>query len=378
VVIIGLGLLVVGYSIGLLTLCTVTRRTSKRYTVALPLRQAIWPIPVIVGVLCIVTLVNHALPFLLPKAVADTGQVGTPPSLSLTSEQIQRQNQLSVDTMNEKAMVPTILPDGTKRFTFTASEFAWNLYPNKTIQAWGINNEIPGPVIRVKVGDKVEFVVHNSLPESITIHWHGLSVPNDMDGVPDMPEPPIHPGGTFRYKFTVTNQMIGTHWYHSHYDDDFQVDSGMYGIIIVDPTSTAAEPHYDKDALFVLGSAKVDGEDLENVFTINGKAYPLTPQLTIKKGDKVLLRLVNASAETYHALTLDGYTLHIVSEDGQPLPTPQDVSVVSLAPSETMDVSFTATNPGTFLFHDTIANDLSNPDDTKDAMGGMMTLIHVN
>lgn len=181
--------------------------------------------------------------------------------------------------------------------------------------------------------------------------------------------------------------MVGTHWYHSHYDDDFQVDAGMYGAIIVDDqpatqanqstTATPASPSYDMDKLFMLGATKVDGADPENVFTINGKAYPYTPQMDIQKGQRVLLRLVNASAEDYHAITLDGYTLTIVAEDGQPLPDPQQVSVVSIAPSETLDVAFTATRAGDWWFHSTIASELSNPDDTADNMGGMMTLIHV-
>ncbi|MFB5190139.1 multicopper oxidase family protein [Alicyclobacillus fastidiosus] len=296
---------------------------------------------------------------------------------ALTTAQIQAQNKIAVDTMNEQAMQPKILSDGTKEFDFTASTFQWALYPGKSEEAWGVNQQVPGPVIRVKVGDKVKFVVHNDLPEPTTIHWHGLAVPNDMDGVPDMPEPPISPGGSFTYEFTVTQQMVGTHWYHSHYDDDLQVDSGMNGVIIVDPADSSEQPHYDVDALFALGATKVDGVDAEDVFTIDGKAYPYAPELTVNQGQTVLLRLVNTSGESYHAMTLDGYTLRIVAEDGQPLPDPQSVSVVSIAPSETVDVAFTADQPGDWLFHDTIESNLTNPDDTKDAMGGAETVIHV-
>lgn len=306
---------------------------------------------------------------------------------NLTDPTIKQQNQSAVRLMNEQALSPTILPDGTKQFVLNASTFAWSLYPGKVMEGWGFNGGIPGSLIRVTVGDQVDIVVNNHLDEPMTVHWHGLQVPNAMDGVPGMPNPAIEPNGSFDYKFTVTKQMVGTHWYHSHYDDDFQVDAGMYGAIIVDDqsatqanqstTATPASPSYDVDKLFMLGATKVDGADPENVFTINGKAYPYTPQMDIQKGQRVLLRLVNASAEDYHAITLDGYTLTIVAEDGQPLPDPQQVSVVSIAPSETLDVDFTATRAGDWWFHSTIASELSNPDDTADNMGGMMTLIHV-
>lgn len=297
--------------------------------------------------------------------------------LNMTEQEINNQNKTSIDMMNEDALKPKILSDGTKQFQLTASKFAWSLYPGKVMEGWGFNHTIPGSLIRVKVGDKVDIIVHNLLSEPMTVHWHGLQVPNAMDGVPGMPNPAINPNGTFEYKFTVTQQMTGTHWYHSHYNDDFQVDSGMYGVILVDPKDNLVQPHYDVEKLFTLGSAKVDGADPENVFTINGKSYPYTPQMNLQKGQHVLLRLVNSSAEDFHAVTIDGYSMTIVAEDGQPLPNPQSVNVVSIAPSETLDVTFTANRIGDWWFHSTIASELSNPDDTRDSLGGMMTVIHV-
>jgi FtsP/CotA-like multicopper oxidase with cupredoxin domain len=298
-------------------------------------------------------------------------------NLNMMEQEINQQNKTAVDMMNEESIKPNILSDGTKQFNLTASKFAWSLYPGKVMEGWGFNHSIPGSLMRVKVGDKVDIVVHNTLTEPMTVHWHGLQVPNAMDGVPGMPNPAINPNGTFEYKFTVTEQMVGTHWYHSHYNDDFQVDAGMYGVIIVDPKDNSDQTHYDVDKLFTLGATKVDGVDPENVFMINGKSYPYTPELNLKKGQRVLLRLVNSSAEDYHAVSLDGYNMTIVAEDGQPLPDPQAVNVVSLAPSETLDVTFTADRIGDWWFHSTIASELSNPDDNQDTLGGMMTVIHV-
>ncbi|WEG12636.1 multicopper oxidase domain-containing protein [Pullulanibacillus sp. KACC 23026] len=310
--------------------------------------------------------------------MATSSTASTPPATNynLNKGEIKAENQAAVDIMNEKALKPTLLPDGTKKFTLKASTFGWALYPGKTMEGWGFNKTVPGPLIRVKVGDKVEIDVSNQLTEPMTVHWHGFQVPNDMDGVPGMPTPAIKPNGTFKYKFTVTNQMIGTHWYHSHYDDDFQVDAGMYGAIIVGPKEDSSK-NYDVDKLFELGSTKVDGSDPENVFMINGRSYPYTPQMTLKKGQRVLLRLVNASSENYHSVSLDGYSLKIVAEDGAPLPVKQTVNVVSIAPSETMDVMFTANRTGDWWFHSTIGSEMENPDDTQDQLGGMMTLIHV-
>ncbi|WP_322904143.1 multicopper oxidase family protein [Paenibacillus sp. SGZ-1009] len=328
---------------------------------------------------------NSSSPSATTSKTKSNSTTSTATDFKLTDQDIKQQNQSAVNLMNEQALTPTILADGTKQFVLTASTFAWGLYPGKVMEGWGFNGTIPGSLIRLNVGDQVDIIVHNQLDEPMTVHWHGLQVPNAMDGVPGMPNPAIQPNGSFHYKFTVTEQMIGTHWYHSHYDDDFQVDAGMYGAIIVDDpssntgttTTTTDGQHYDVDKLFMLGATKVDGADPENAFTINGKSYPYTPQMTVQKGQRVLLRLVNASAEDYHAITLDGYTLTIVAEDGQPLPDPQNVSVVSIAPSETLDIAFTANRTGDWWFHSTIASELSNPDDTTDDLGGMMTLIHV-
>lgn len=312
----------------------------------------------------------------MQNATGDDEPPPTPPP-SLTKAQIQAEEQDAVNLMNEVTLKPRILPGGVKQFTLTASKFGWNFYRNVNLWAWGYNGQIPGPLIRVQVGDRVEIVVHNDLPEPTTVHWHGLAVPNAMDGVPGFPEPAIQPGGTFVYRFTVTSQMIGTHWYHSHYDDDYQVDAGLNGVIIVDPKTVPPSMRHVRDVLFVLGAGKQDGSDNENTFLINGKAYPDTPQLTVKRGTTVYLRIVNACAETFHAMTIDGYDVKIVAEDGQPQPDPQTVSVVSIAPSETVDVEFTADRTGTFPFHDTVASSLINPNDDADPVGGMMTLIHV-
>ncbi|WP_067932310.1 multicopper oxidase family protein [Alicyclobacillus kakegawensis] len=283
---------------------------------------------------------------------------------------------LADGTLHEQALKPQVLPDGTKRFVLTAAPVRWPATPGRTVQAWALNGQVPGPLIRVQVGDRVQIVVRNHLPEDTTLHWHGMAVPNAMDGVPGMPTPAIRPGASFTYTFTITSQMVGTHWYHSHVDDDLQVDMGMYGPIVVDGRGAAdTQPKADVDALVMFGAFKVDGMDDENLFTVNGQAYPLAPTLHLRKGQRVRLRLVNASAESYHAITLDGYDLTLVSEDGQPQPDPQSMAVVSLAPSETADVEFTANRQGTWLLRDTLAANLENPD--AQGLGGAEMKVRV-
>jgi FtsP/CotA-like multicopper oxidase with cupredoxin domain len=296
-------------------------------------------------------------------------------SLALTDEQVAAQDQTAVDLLHEKALEPVILPNGTKQFTLTASTFPWHLYVGQTVQAWGFNGQVPGPLIRVHVGDHVKIVVHNQLPGATTVHWHGLAVPSDMDGTP-MSQPAIQPGDTFVYQYTITPQMLGTHYYHSHVDEEFQVDSGMYGPMIVLPKAT--DKTYDVDALYVLSSWKLNGSDQENAFTMNGKSYPETPELHVKRGQKVRIRLINASGIESHTMHLHGYTFNIISLDGNPVAQPQAANTITLAPGQTADIAFTANNPGDWMFHCHILDHMNNIDDNVDDMGGLVAMVHVD
>ncbi len=302
----------------------------------------------------------------------------------LSHAQSAQQDEIVNAELHEQPLAPTLLPDGTKRFNLTASVFAWQLYPGAKVSAWGFDRQVPGPLIRVKVGDKVEFVVKNNLPQATTVHWHGLAVPEAQDGVPGVTQAPIAPGATFIYHFTITRQMIGTHFYHTHVNDDFQMDHGLHGVFIVDPAPSAGGPHYDIDALYEIGSFKIGGTDSENVFTLDGKAYPEAPVLTVPEGAHVLLRIVNASAEETHVMHLHGYTFRIVARDGNRLAQPVAASTIMLGPSQTADIAFIASNPGKWMFHCHILDHTINPGPNGEgsatripAMGGLVTFIDV-
>lgn len=307
----------------------------------------------------------------------------------LSQAAIAGQNDASNATLHEQALKPEVMPDGTRRFVLTASAFPWALYPGVTVQAWGYNHQVPGPLLRFYVGEKVEIVVHNNLPQPTTVHWHGMAVPNAMDGVPGVTQAPIPQGGTFTYRFTVTKQMIGTHHYHSHVNDDFQMDQGLYGPLIVDAAPSAnglasVARVSEIDALYVIGAFKIGGSEEENAFVLNGKAYPEAPALVVPEGAKVRLRLVNASAEQSHVMHLHGYTFAITALDGNPLRIPIKANTITLGAAQTADIVFTADNPGAWMFHCHILDHTINPGPNGDGsaahmvgMGGLVTFVDV-
>ena len=303
---------------------------------------------------------------------------------SVSKEAIAQQVRAAADLLHERALKPEILPDGTHRYSLTASAFAWELFPGVSVNAWGYNGQVPGPLLRFHVGEKVEIVVRNELPQPTTVHWHGLAVPNAMDGVPGVTQPAIGTGGTFTYRFAVTPQMVGTHHYHSHVNDDFQVDQGLDGPLIVDAATPAASEPDNVDALYQIGSFKIAGSDKENVFTLDGKAHPQAPELTVPQGARVRLRLINASAEETHVMHLHGYTFRVVALDGNPIANATEANTVSLTPSQTADIVFVASNPGRWMFHCHILDHMINPGPNGEgsaarmaAMGGLVTFINV-
>jgi FtsP/CotA-like multicopper oxidase with cupredoxin domain len=291
-------------------------------------------------------------------------------------------DQLPLKTAaDQKPLVPTV-KDGVKEFNLTAEPIRWQYANGKTITAWAYNGQIPGPEIRVTEGDKVKITFTNKLPKATTIHWHGLDVPNNMDGVPGVTQDAIKPGASFTYEFTAT--PAGTHFYHTHgsntTDEAQQSDMGLSGAFVVEPANYQRP---DKEYTLVLddwlkgsGNFNMAMQDMNmdsmnmnyNLFTINGLASPDTKPLTVKQGDKVRIRLINASASTTHPMHLHGHQFKIVATDGNPVPEAAQLTknTVALSPGETYDIEFTADNPGVWAFH---CHELHH------AEAGMMTLL---
>lgn len=288
---------------------------------------------------------------------------------------VSNENSLPLKkSSNTKAVLePTIASGGVKEFALTAEAVRWQYTNGQTILAWGYNGRIPGPEIRVTEGDKVRIKFTNSLPKATSIHWHGLNVPNNMDGVPGVTQDAIQPGKSFTYEFTAG--PAGTHFYHAHgsgHDDEAQQsDMGLNGAFIVEPVSRQKP---DREYTLVLDdwqkgndSINMAMQDMDmganamnmthmmnyNLFTINGLSFPDTTPLDVKRGDKVRVRLINASASTIHPMHLHGHQFKIVAEDGNAVPEAAQLTknTVALNPGETYDIEFTADNPGLWAFH---------------------------
>lgn len=262
-----------------------------------------------------------------------------------------------------------------KEVRLTASVTPIDLGSSRIFKAWAYNGKVPGPEIRVKEGQTLRITLVNNLPEETTTHWHGLPVPNKMDGVPYVTQKPVEPGKSFVYEFTATPS--GTYLYHSHVS--YQLDRGLYGPLIVEP---AKEPRsYDKEYVLMLEDwAMVDGggpeasrmgkvnpnqggmmgmgmmgrrraiggplsEPLYDTYAINGKVFSLSPPFKVKKGDRVRLRIINPSSATIYTLRIAGHPLLVTHTDGRPV-MPIEVDALKIGMGERYDAELHATNPG--------------------------------
>ncbi|MDA1239337.1 MAG: multicopper oxidase domain-containing protein, partial [Chloroflexi bacterium] len=221
-------------------------------------------------------------------------------------------------------MEPVIV-DGVKVFELTATELDWEVEPGKFRKAMAYNGQVPGPQIRVDLGDTVRIVFHNELHHSSSIHFHGLLVPNNMDGVPGLTQDPVKPGETFVYEFTVRNN--GSHMYHSHHDAATQVPMGLLGAFIVnDP----ADQVTDQDYVMILNDGPLG-------YTINGKGFPATEPLVLNFNETIRIRYMNEGLQI-HPMHLHGIVQLVIALDGNPVPAPYLQDTVMVAPGQRVDV----------------------------------------
>lgn len=279
------------------------------------------------------------------------------------------------------------MKDGVREFHLAASMIAWPISEHVTVAAMAYNGQVPGPAIRVHQGEKVRVVFTNNLSEPTTIHWHGLDVPIEMDGVPGVSQEPVKPGESFTYEFTITNAP-GTFFYHTHVMPDKQQALGLYGAFIVDPKEGQAKP-YSADYTFLLGEwtvkegGNVPSMPMEgmfpNYFTINGKAWPATPHIQAKVGDKILLRLIGSGSFS-HPVHMHGAPFTVVATDGHPVPTVAQLTkdTIEVAPGERYDLLWSPTRPGTWMLHCHINHHtMGDGQDSADGMGGMIIALDV-
>ena len=250
-----------------------------------------------------------------------------------------------------------------KVFDITAKKIRWETEPGKTVEAWAYNDQIPGPQIRVREGDRVRINLKNELPESTSIHFHGLEVPNDQDGVPFLTQAPVKPGESYKYEFSVPNS--GSHMYHSHHNAAKQVGLGLLGAFVVEPRSKGQYDSLPVDYVMILN-------DGAHGYTLNGKSFPATEPIVAKLGQRIRIRYMNEGM-MIHPMHLHGIHQTVIAKDGWDLPQPFKCDTLNIAPGERWDVIVNCNNPGTWAFHCHILPHAESPH----GMFGMVTALVV-
>ncbi len=280
------------------------------------------------------------------------------------------------------------IENGVKVFDLEASVIRWSILPGVTVEAFAYNKQVPGPTLRVTQGDRVRINVTNRLPESTTVHWHGLDVPNAMDGPAYVTQKPIEPGETFSYEYTV--EQSGTYFYHTHDHVDRQQALGLYGALIIDPKNPAdaitADLEYTvqlqewlKREGLTFPSMPMDG-GFPNFFTINGKSYPATDTIKMKVGQLLKIRFVGSNTTAIHPMHIHGGPFEVAAIDGATLPQSAryTADTVNVGPGQRFDVLWRALRPGKWLLHCHIPHHTTNNNVEEKGGGGLTMIIDVN
>lgn len=219
--------------------------------------------------------------------------------------------------------------------------------PHPDTEVWCFNGSVPGPEIRARRGERLRVVVRNELDEDTTVHWHGIRLPNDMDGVPNLTQNPIGPGESFVYEFDLLD--AGTFWYHPHQRSFEQVGRGLSGALIVEEAAPIA---VDRDVTWVLDDWRLDSDAairddfgarmdmamagrIGNTVTVNGR---VRESFNVRSGERIRLRLVNVANARIFGLNFRGHEPQIVALDGHPVePHPLD-GRLTLGPGERADL----------------------------------------
>jgi manganese oxidase len=262
------------------------------------------------------------------------------------------------------------LDGSVKVFRLTAEKIRWETKEGMLVDAMAYNRMVPGPVIRVTEGERVRIIVTNAMDEPHTTHWHGLFVPLKMDGVPGISQDPILPGDSFTYEFDA--KPHGTRLYHSHFNAMTQEGSGLYGMFIIDERNAPAERRADREEIMLLGDGPLG-------FVINGKEFPMIEPIQMKMGERVRVRMANLGA-MYHPMHMHGGFMTVIAKDGFPLPQPQKMNTISIAPGETWDVILHPQYAGTWIWHCHVLSHATGPRDAdgNETAAGMIGVIIVD
>lgn len=255
--------------------------------------------------------------------------------------------------------VPSKLVGGARVFHLVAHEFEHAFAPNLRARCWGFNGMPSGQVIEAVEGEHVRIYVTNRLIAPTTVHWHGFLLPNGMDGVSGLTQPPIPPGATWLYEFDLVQN--GTFMFHSHHDTMTQDGMGLTGMFVIHPREPFA-PQVERDFALMLhewridaGVARPDPKEMAdfNVLTMNGRVFPHLPALVARTGQRVRMRIGNLSAMSHHPIHLHGHEFFVTAADGSRIPEAQQRKHVTtlVGVGETRDIEFDAVHPGDWAFH---------------------------
>lgn len=268
-----------------------------------------------------------------------------------------------------------VLPDGTKRFELTAAITDWEVEPGKIVKAWTYNGTVPGPMIQLDIGDRVEVESTNNLPVMTDIHWHGLTIPNDQDGVSPLTQDPIMPGEVYTYNFQVTRPEVAM--YHAHAHGDISVPNGLLGAFIVGDVpvprgQTITDITVPEDAVVTQRIPMVVNDAGNIGLTLNGKGWPATAPVEAKVGEWIAIDYFNEGLQI-HPMHLHGVDQIVVAKDGRALNQPYLVDTLNVAPGERYTVLVNPTLPGIWAYHCHILTHAEGPD----GMFGMVTAMIV-
>lgn len=251
--------------------------------------------------------------------------------------------------------LPFRMDGAVKEFHLIAEPVKRQIVPFKMMEVWGYNGSCPGPTIQANQGDRVRIIFDNHLPESTTLHWHGLEVPIEMDGLPYVTQLPVPPGGRFVYEFTLHQE--GTYFYHSH--GAMQEMMGMIGMFILHPEKPY-EPRVDHDYGIILQEWAIlpdsnvpNTANMEfNWLTFNGVAAPATTPLLARLGSRVRIRLVNLGMD-HHPMHLHGNQFMVTGTEAgrSPESSWRRENTVLVGVAQARDIEFEAKYPGDWMLH---------------------------
>jgi FtsP/CotA-like multicopper oxidase with cupredoxin domain len=245
-------------------------------------------------------------------------------------------------------------------FTLEIGPVTVELAPGTNVKTIGYNGSAPGPLLRIPEGKTITIEVHNNTQSEEVVHWHGLHIPSDVDGSLEEGTPGVPAGGRRRYSFTATPS--GTRWYHSHVMAMRNLKratyTGQFGFLYVEPKNDPGA--YDQEVFLALKEwdpyMSTGGDDEGSMdaaykhFSINDRALGHGAPIRVREGQRVLFRILNASATVHRRVALAGHKFHVTAMDGNPLAAPKEIEALELGPAERIDAIVEMNRPGVWIF----------------------------